>query len=220
MKRWRWFLILITMLALASLTADALFGWTAQGIDHGFVEKRFEERVPYVPPPPPPLLSTTAALLTLFFSGVFLMLLFPRRIGRVARAVSVKPVGVLRLALVGFLTGLLVTVVSATSALAIGTFPLTVMLMAALFFGGLFGATAFAYALGRGLLRRAGWEDASPLYALLLGELILYALVRLPWVGWAALLFFASLGLGATLVSHLGSGEPWTLKLLLEAEKE
>jgi hypothetical protein len=114
------------------------------------------------------------------------------------------------------LIGILVLVVGISSALMIGTFPLTILLIGILFVSGLMGLVALAFALGRSLLRRAGWQHGSPIYALLLGLLIIIALSRIPVLGALIFLFFASLGLGAMILSHFGSGETWTLKPLSE----
>jgi len=42
------------------------------------------------------------------------------------------------------------------------------------------------------------------------------ALVPIPVLGGVLFLAFTSLGLGATILSHFGSGDAWTLTPLLE----
>ncbi len=218
MKRWRWIVILLIALSLAVLIAESLLEWQVWAPHPSFVREHLPARYALAARPAS-LVSTTAALLTLYFSGILLMFAFPRRIGHMTRLFVNKPLRLLRLTLVGFLTALLVMVISVGSAISMGTFPLTILLFVVLFSGSLVGLVALAYTLGRELLRRAGWP-LSPIYALMLGQLILFAFERLPWIGGLFLVLFASLGLGATIVSHFGSGEPWNLPPLLEANQE
>jgi len=159
------------------------------------------------------LVSSIGTLFTVGISGILALYLVPERVRRVANSFSGN---YLRLAMFGFLIGILVLVVGISSALMIGTFPLTILLIGISFVTGLTGFVALAYAIGRSLLRRAGWQGSSPIYALLLGLLIIVALSWIPVLGLLLFLFFISLGLGAMISSHFGSGEPWTLKSLSE----
>jgi len=160
--------------------------------------------------------SSLGMLFALGMSGILILYLVPGRVRRVADTFSGKPGRLLRLALLGFLIEILVIVAGIGSALKIGTFLLTILLIGATFMIGLVGFISLAYALGRGILRAAQWKMGSPVSTMLLGLLILLALVPIPVLGGILFLAFTSLGLGATILSHFGSGEPWTLNPLLE----
>ncbi|HEX7542120.1 MAG TPA: hypothetical protein VF352_08320 [Anaerolineales bacterium] len=215
MKRWKWIVVLLIILSLGLLVAMSLL------VDHFAPQFAFPaswgigqiQSAHSLPGRPGNLVSSIGALVTLGISGILALYVAPERVRRVADSFSGKYV---RLALFGFSIGVLVLVVGISSALTIGTFPLTILLIGALFVIGLMGLVALAYAMGRSLLRRAGWQHGSPIHALLLGLLIIVALIRIPVLGALLFLFFTSLGLGAMISSHFGSGEPWTLKPLLE----
>jgi len=215
MKRWKWIVVILIILSLGllvgmSLLADRFAQHFAFPASWGIGQMQPEHPLPgrsrY-------LVSSIGALFTLGISGILALYVAPERVRRAADSFSGK---VLRLALFGFLIGILVLVVGISSALMIETFPLTILLIGILFVAGLMGLVALAYAIGRSLLRRAGWQHGSPIYALLLGLLIIVALSWIPVLGALLFLFFTSLGIGAMILSHFGSGEPWTLKPLLE----
>ncbi len=215
MKRWKWIVVLLIILSLGllvamSLLADRFAPYFAFPANWGIGQMQSEHSLPGRPGN---LVSSLSALFTLGISGILALYVAPERVRRVADSFSGK---FLRLALFGFLIGILVLVVGISSALMIGTFPITILLIGILFVAGLMGLVALAYAIGRSLLRRAGWQHGSPIYALLLGLLIIVALSRIPVLGVLLFLFFISLGLGAMISSHFGSGEPWTFKPLLE----
>jgi hypothetical protein len=46
------------------------------------------------------------------------------------------------------------------------------------------------------------------------GELVIFSLSRIPWVGSVLFAIFSSLGLGAVIASRFGSGGPWSLNIL------
>jgi hypothetical protein len=160
--------------------------------------------------------SSFGMLFAVGISGILVLYIIPARVRRVADSFSVKLSQLLRLTLLGFLIEVLVVVVGIGSALMIGTFPLTILLVGAAFIIGLVGFISLAYAVGRGMLRSAQWQYISPVYSMLLGLLILLALVPIPVLGGVLFLAFTSLGLGATILSHFGSGDAWTLTPLLE----
>lgn len=218
MNRWRWIVILLVILSLSVMVAGSLLGWGVWLPHPGWGAGRIPERFTMLDRPLP-FVSTFAVLLTLYFTGIFLMFMFPRRIRHMTETLMVSPLRLLRMTLLGFLTGILVMAISLTSALTMGTFPLTILLFTVLFVGSLIGLVALAYTLGKALMQRAGWEQLSPIYALLLGQLILYAFERLPGVGSIFLLLFACLGFGAAIISHFGSGEPWNLNPLMEVDQ-
>jgi hypothetical protein len=215
MNRWKWIVVILAILSLGilvimSILAErfaSIFSLPARwGVAQMQSEHPFLGR-------PGNLVSSIGAFFTLGISGILALYAAPERLRRVADSFSGK---FMRLALFGFLIGILVLVVGISSALMIGTFPLTILLVGILFVSAFMGLVALAYTLGRSLLRRAGWHLSSPIYALLLGELIIVALSWIPVLGALLFLFFSSLGLGAMIFSHFGSGEPWTLKPLLE----
>jgi MFS family permease len=215
MKRWKWIVVLLTILSLGllvgmSLLTDHFAPHFSFPASWGIGQIQSEHSLPGRPGN---LVSSIGALFTLGISGILVLYVAPERVRRVANSFSGK---YLRLALFGFLIGILALVVGISSALMIGTFPVTILLIGILFVAGLMGLVALAYAIGRNLLRRAGWQHGSPIYALLLGLLIIVGLSWIPVLGALLFLFFTSLGLGAMILSHFGSGEPWTLKPLLE----
>lgn len=219
MNRWGWIVILLIILSLAVMVVGPLMGWGVWLPHPGWGAGRIPERFTALGRPLP-LISTFSVLLTLYLTGILLMYMFPRRMKYITRPLATRPQHLLQMALLGFLTGLLVVATGLTSAMTMGTFPLTILLFAVLFLGSFFGLMAVAYTLGRTLMQRAGWGQSSPVAALLLGQLILFALERLPGIGSIFLLVFSSLGLGAVIVSHFGSGEPWNLNPLMEADQQ
>jgi len=215
MKRWKWIVVSLVILSLGlvvamSLLADRFAPYFAFPASWRIGQMQAEHSLPVRPGY---LVSSIGTLFTVGISGILALYLVPERVRRVANSFSGN---YLRLAMFGFLIGILVLVVGISSALMIGTFPLTILLIGISFVTGLTGFVALAYAIGRSLLRRAGWQGSSPIYALLLGLLIIVALSWIPVLGLLLFLFFISLGLGAMISSHFGSGEPWTLKSLSE----
>jgi hypothetical protein len=219
MKRWRLTVIILIVLAAGSLVATA------------FLADRFNLVFPFpayfrsgqiqaehpIPGALGNLIAAVSALFTLGISGILVLYIAPKHIRRVADSF---PGNVLRLTLSGILVGLLVLAVGISSALMIGTFPITILLTGSLFVVTLVGLVSLAYSIGRSLLRRAGWQYGSPVSALLLGSLMLVTLSWIPLLGAILFMIFASLGLGATILSHFGSGEPWTLTSLLEERND
>jgi hypothetical protein len=164
------------------------------------------------------LVASIGILISLCISGILTSYVIPDRIRFIADSIPNKSSGVFRLMFMGFLIEILVIVIGAGSAVMIGTFPLTILLLAGLFIIGFIGFVSLAFAIGRSLFRKTGWSRTSPLFALIVGTIILFALVRIPLLGAVLFLMITSLGLGATIVSHFGSGKPWNLNSLMEAE--
>lgn len=219
MNRWKWLPFILVAGLLALLVASALL--TQQLAAYfPFLEnlKSETERSQGGPfhSQPDALLSSLGALFTLSVGGILILYAIPARIHHLAGAFSGKAAKLLRLGLLGLLAELLVLAVAVTSALTLATFPLTILLVMALFAVGYVGFVALAFAIGRGLLRRAGWQQVSPIYPFLLGLLTLLALARLPFLGFVLFVGFSSLGLGATIATRFGSGETWTLTPLME----
>ena len=218
MKFWKWTIILSVIVSVGILVGASFL--SARLVSRFSIPLGFDNG--QVQPDHPFLgrygtfVSSFGMLFTLFISGILVLYIIPVRVRRVADSFSVRLSHLLRLTLLGFLTEILVVAVGIGSALMIGTFPLTILLVGAAFIIGLVGFVSLAYAVGHGMLRRAQWQNNSPVYSLLLGLLILLALFPIPVLGGVLFLAFTSLGLGATIVSHFGSGEPWNLNLLTE----
>jgi len=223
MNRWKWVVILLTVLSLAILSVASLLGWQRWTpppvLQTEWQDLPFHTIFPVLDRYRTPI-SSISILFSLYVIGVLILFAAPRAVRRVADKFMDTPGRLARLALFGFLFAVLVLAVSISSALALGTFPLTILLFAMLFSGGIFGIVALSLAIGRGLMRRAGWDHLSPLYALLLGELIIFSLCRMPWAGSVLFAIFSSLGLGAVIASRFGSGESWSLNILTEEEKK
>ena len=161
-------------------------------------------------------LDVFGGLIGICFSSVIVLFLFPSQINIVGRALAQKSIGLARLFAIGFLSIIVLSMVVAISALAVGTFPLALFIGGVFFIGIFLGGIALAYRMGRFLLVRAGWSNISPLYPLFLGLLLLYSLINLSFVGIICLILIASLGLGAVMYTHFGTGQPWSLKSLSE----
>ena len=80
----------------------------------------------------------------------------------------------------------------------------------------LVGVVAIEFELGREMLTRAGWYAERPLLALALGTLLIFALTRLPILGWLTLIGAWLTGAGVSVVTRFGSGRSWTLRPLVE----
>jgi hypothetical protein len=220
MKNRKWVAILLIVLFLGILVAASLleerfmqsfkfpFNWGNGQLqsDHPFLER------------PAMLVSSIGTLITLCIIGILSIYMIPDRIRYIADSLPNKLTGIFRLMFMGFLIGILVIATGISSALMFVTFPLTILLLVSLFIIGFMGFVSLAFAVGRSLLKQTGWVRTSPLFALVVGMVILFALVRVPLLGAVLFLMISSLGLGATIVSHFGSGKSWDLHSLMEAE--
>ncbi|MBI4497140.1 MAG: hypothetical protein HY689_04475 [Chloroflexi bacterium] len=123
-----------------------------------------------------------------------------------------------RLAALGALAyGLLLLLGLFLTVLVVGA-PIAALLLFALVPATLFGLVAVGLALGRGLVRATRTQPATPLIELAAGTLALFAAGILPFLGWLVLGVAAVLGMGALILTRLGSGAPWSLHLLEEKE--
>lgn len=73
------------------------------------------------------------------------------------------------------------------------------------------GLVAVALALGSGVSRGAGLQQAGPLFRLLVGALLLFLGSSIPYVGWLVVGFAAALGFGAVAWTRFGDTRGWTL---------
>jgi len=218
--RWRIGMIGLIVASLAILVSAIWFKWEARSLLR-LVRPDWQAQAPFAHRLSPLdqgylQLSTLAALATLYLNGLLALLAFPRPIRRMVLACSNNLAELARLTLIGLATTLLLIVIGVSSLLTMGTFPLTFFAGSILVLGGFGGYIALAYALGHGLLLRAGWGHLSPLYGLFLGLLILFALGEIPWLGLALRAIFFSLGMGVVVATRFGSGEPWDLTPLRE----
>lgn len=219
MNRWKWVVVLLSVLSLVILIVMPLSGWQ-RWTPRPILQSEWRN-LPFHPIFPvldryQTLVSPISIQFSLYIIGVLILFAAPRAVRRVADKFTLTFGRLARLTLFGFLFAVLVLAVGISSALALGTFPLTILLFALLFSGGIFGIITLAFAIGRALMRRAGWGHLSPLYALLLGQLIVFSISSIPWAGKALFVIFACLGLGATIVSRFGSGQPWSLNILMD----
>lgn len=216
---WRILLAVLLLAALALLATAALLDWnpwTAAGAGASWPRGRFSGT--YFQPPPTPV-ALVGAFFTLFTSGLIVMFLLPDRMAAMARSFQ-RPIGsVLRVALLGLLAGLLVSVAALSASLTMTTFVLTIILSLGLILSAAFGMVALTYQLGRFLLQRAGWM-ISPVLALLLGDVLIFALISIPGIGAVLLFVIAGLGLGAAIDTRFGTNRPWSLISLTEEGKE
>lgn len=219
MKFWRFLIVFLILLGIGLLLAAAWLGWDPFGSPTRF-HWEVDRRPPFLTEaferPLPAFISSLSALFTQFLSGVLLFYLFPRRVRNLATAISQAPGQLVRLALAGLLSGVLIVALTVSSALTVGTVPISIVLGMVLFLSGFGGFLVLAYTLAQGLFRRAGWDRLSPLVALFAGLLILFPWTRPPYLGLALQIVFASLGVGVVIVTRFGSGKPWDLGALTE----
>lgn len=219
MNRWKYLTIGLILASLAALVLIVIFQvspwqWIRQAVPAWQGRPAVHNDLGFSRP-----VTMLGALLTLYLSGIVLVFLFPAHINRVSRTFSGSLASWLRLAALGLLASLLVMAAGVGSAFNIITFPVTFFLGGMLFLSVLVGTVGLAYAVGRGLLVKSGWQ-LSPLVALLLGDVLVFAATNLPWVGAATTVLITTLGLGAAIASRFGSGRSWSLNSLIEDGKE
>jgi len=152
-----------------------------------------------------------AAYSFLFLAGVLALFSLPRRL-RVVRDAFGRGLGEgFRLFGVGVLGGLALLLLTALGLFVFVAAPLSLALLAALLLAVWGGLVALALALGRGISRRVGLAQSSPLLDLALGNLLILTLGRLPVAGWFIVALLGALALGAVIVTRFGSGDAWSL---------
>jgi len=220
MRTWRLVIFLLILAAVGIIFAAAFFNlgpWNyLRSIHSGLRAAPIPRTIQPAGVGTSQALNIFGGLIGICFSGVILVFLFPNQIHIMGKALDQKPAGLARLFAIGFLGVFFLMIVGASSAMAIGTFPMVLFIGGVFFIGIFLGGTALAYCLGRFLLVRAGWRTISPLYPLFLGLLLLYSLINLSFVGIICLVLIASLGLGAAIATRFGTGQPWSLKSLSE----
>jgi hypothetical protein len=224
MNRPRWLVIILILLALAAIFLFVGRDWRAvlpPGLARVFTarmqpasafgESSFERL--------PRWAVSLATLLALFIFGAANLYMFPARVRKMQKALTVSWGRFFQVALAGLAFGLLFVLGALLASLARVTFPLTLMTGLALFILSLWGYLALAYTVGGLLLSSADWFR-SPFAALLLGLLILHALIHLPFVGVLISLLGVGAGLGIVITTRFGSLQPWDVNMLLEENKE
>lgn len=171
------------------------------------------------------VISVLGAYLFVFLSGMVMMFLIPHQIGTVYSAfipanrrrgwktwLFFFGVGILSLLALALLSGLGLVTDAA--------FPLPLFMLALLLLVIWIGLITFGLVIGTGLSRLAGSQHAGPLGELALGLLVVFALGRLPFVGWLFTLLMITLSLGAAIATHLGSGRHWSLSELKQSSTQ
>lgn len=220
MSRWRILILLSIMGSLFLIVASTMFGWEPWSSlsflrDGSFGPPPFVHRLAF-DRLEPTLAAALVSLFTMYLFGVLALFAFPRQVACMERSLPEALPGLLRASLLGLLMALVITAIAVSASLTAATFMLTILLVGALFVSALLGYLALSYGLGRRLLARAGWQHLSPLYGLMLGLLITFALAELPFLGAIFKALFASLGTGLVVLTRFGSGKPWSLQPLLE----
>ncbi len=219
MKRNRGLIGLIVLLSLLVITGVKWAGWESWNSVQGFWDQWAQRPAHFrsVPLENPTLLGTFIILLTFYLCGILVLYVFPSQIRRMEDTLtdsSALQLG--RVFLLGLLIAILVGTISFISAMTMSTFPLTIILGITLFLSSFVGFVAFAYALGHKLFAYADWSHLSPIYALLLGLLVLIAAAEIPFLGILFKLVFASLGIGLVIATRFGTGRPWNLAPLAD----
>jgi hypothetical protein len=162
------------------------------------------------------VLSVIGAYLFLYISGLIVFFLIPRQMGVMRNAFLPAEAreawkNWLFFLGVGILSLLALALLSALGLLTAAAFPLPLFLLALLLLVIWIGLVTFGLVIGAGLRRLAGAQQAAPLGELALGLLVVFALGRLPFVGWLFTLLMAAISLGAVVATRLGFGGMWTL---------
>lgn len=218
MNWWRLLVILALALSLGVLAGVAIYGTDAEN-EFRPAPSRFQANHPEFLDKielPPLWLSIFGSLAALSLSGLLVLYLFPERVRRMQAACSTPLLSLARLTLLGIVGGILLVVTGISAVFTMVTFPIAIILGGIVFLVTYTGLVAIAYALGRTLLRRAGWEHLSPISAFLLGLVVLYALSSLPYLGIIFRLIIISLAIGVVISTRFGSGKLWNLQPLIE----
>lgn len=163
-----------------------------------------------------PYLQAIGGLLSQSLAGVLLLYVAPSRLRRLADAFSPGLVPPLRFLVVGGVLAVALGAVAALASFYVYTFPVPFLLIGVFLVAAMVGGVALAFAFGRGLLRRAGWAGGSPILALVLGTLLLYALTRIPYLAGATVVLIGLTGAGAALSTRFGGRAAWSLEPLQE----
>jgi len=167
------------------------------------------------------------------FIAVFAALVFPRRIELMARALPAAPGNIAAHGVVGFvllpaviLALVLAAVIAMVLQVAFVVGILAIPIVAAALVAALLGIVAVIalglaavwLGLGQALLSAFGWRARSP-WAVLLGMLLVWLSIHVPYIGgilWATVLIFA---FGVALMTGAGAHEQWSSRRTSGARK-
>jgi hypothetical protein len=221
MNRWRLIVAVcvvaaLAVIALANLPWAKPLTWPSRPVLTGWHSEVPAWRLGAPAQPIEGLAAEGVGLLANYLLGVVMVFVLPRRVRRMAE--SLRPGGrrLARIFLIGLACAILAAAVSILAAFSVQMLPVPILLLGMLFLATLVGVVAIEFELGRGLLTRAGWYADRPLLALGLGTLLIFALTRLPILGWLALAGAWLTGTGVAVVTRIGSGRSWTLRPLVE----
>ena len=224
MNRWRLIVAAsvvaaLVVIALASLPWAQSMTWPPRPVLTGWHSEVAAWRAG-APAPIEGLAAEGVGLLANFLLAVVMVFVLPRRVRRMAE--SLRPGGrrLARIFLIGLACAVLAAAVSILAAFSVQMLPVPILLLGMLFLASLVGVVAIEFELGRELLTRASWYAERPLLALALGTLLIFALTRLPILGWLALAGAWLTGTGVAVVTRIGSGRSWTLRPLVEDTNE
>jgi hypothetical protein len=162
------------------------------------------------------LVSLLAAYVGQYVTAVLALYIAPARLRAMADIVSKSQMRLLRFLGIGLLLAILAAAVGVLSILAVHTFPLLFILIGLVFLAALAGVVALQFQIGRWLLGWAEWRGPGPLVMVAIGSLLLFAISRIPFLGWPALILIWLTGAGMTVDTRLGRNTPWTLRPLME----
>ncbi len=211
MKQKRWLVFLWFVLDVAILAAAALFKWQR------WVE--IPQSSSYLPAlvrehwaGTPVLVTNLAGMLSFFLTSLVVFFIVPRTLRSIGNAPARRG-GVLRAALLGLLTALMVVFIILSSAVGSGTFPFAVVVIALVLLAGMVGMVALELRIGAWLARLAGWPESSPAVHLLLAVLVLYPFTILPAIGGLFMVVYVLFGLGTVVLARVNALYPWNHEL-------
>lgn len=149
------------------------------------------------------------ALFTWFLISAVVVLAFP---GQVKSTAAEIPQHFARFGLIGFLwfLSLVVTtiILALLCAILIGI-PLLLLFIVFVILIKVFGNVSIYYAVGIRVLNALGWRGQSDVLAVLAGLALLGLVQFLPVIGWIIWTVLGLVGMGATLATKFGTGQPW-----------
>ncbi len=158
------------------------------------------------------MVSAAASWVYLYLTSVLVLALVPHRARLVTDTIRSSTWGSrLRLFAIGLLAVIASALLVLLARFAFVWFALVVVLAGAVFVLTYLGVVCVSLAIG-GFVRQWVRLAASPWIEVALGSLILFAVGRIPVLGWLGIGIASALGFGAVLATHLGSGRSWSLR--------
>ncbi|HET7010699.1 MAG TPA: hypothetical protein VFI11_07995 [Anaerolineales bacterium] len=223
MKTWRW--ILFAAFAAAAIIVVGSSLLEAQGrletpwlgsLSARLADRRWGPPGGYLFVEANPFVDSLAGLLSQYLVGVLILFTVPRHVRRLSEALKGGTRPLLRFLVTGILLAAALVALVLLTAFYVHLFPLPIVLVFTYLLAALGGVVAIEYEVGRDLLRRGGWPQASPLLALAVGCVLVFAATRIPYLGPYLLALAWMTGAGLVLATRLGSGGPWSLAALRE----